>query len=729
MPTVLVIDDRVTNRKVLSRLAASVDEEMTVRCFANAQAALEWARDAVPDLVVTDYRMPGMNGASFTEAFRSLPGCRDVPVVVVTVYEDRDYCYRALEAGATDFLLSPLDHQEFRARARNLLSSRRQQQALERRATALERELLEGAARHEAALRATSEHPFSRLLDTVPAIVTAVDATGRLTLVNGHHQTVYGLQPGDVLGRTLTEVYDADVARRHADLDARVFGTGETIPAFQEEILGDGGTPRLLLTTKAPLLNGSGAVTHVITVALDITGLRRHDAAGEQQRHDALTGLGDRELFRARLDDALQQVGRGDGGANGTLALFLLDLNRFKSVNDVFGHRHGDLLLKAVAVRLAGALNETDILARLGGDEFAVLRRDLRDPEEAAELARRLSATFGQPFACEGHEIHSGASIGIALYPTDGRAADQLLKNAELAMYRAKASGHNAFRFFAAEMNRTARRTGLLEREFRQGLAGEQFTIHFQPQLELRGGRIIGTEALVRWRHPRRGLVRPGEFIPLAEDTGLIAPLTVWVLRRAFRQFQAWQAAGAPDLRLSVNLSPVQFRERGTELLIERILDETGLDPAYLDIELTESVVVASTEAAGASLRHLHRRGVTLSIDDFGTGYSSLVYLKSLPVHRLKIDRGFIHKLGENAHDEAIVRAIINLAHSLNLKVLAEGVETETQLRHLRQLDCDEIQGDLFSPPLPAEKFYELFLKHSGLRSTETAEPPRIGIP
>jgi diguanylate cyclase (GGDEF)-like protein len=449
-----------------------------------------------------------------------------------------------------------------------------------------------------------------------------------------------------------------------------------------------------------------GGVSHVITVALDITGVRRGDGEAQQ---DPLTGLGTRESFRATLDGALDEAGRAEEGA---LALLVLDLNRFRTINDVLGHRRGDLLLKAVAGRLAGGLGEADTLARLGGDEFAVLRRRLGRPEEAAELARRLSAAMAQPFSVDGQEIHSGASIGIALFPGDGRDADQLLKSAELAMYRAKASGHNTFRFFAAEMNRTARRTGLLEREFRQGLAAEQFTLHFQPQLDLGSGRIIGTEALVRWRHPRRGLIRPSEFIPLAEDTGLIAPLTVWVLRRAFRQFQAWLADGLAGLRLSVNLSPVQFRERGTELMIERILDETGLDPAYLDIELTESVVVASTEAAGASLRHLHRRGVTLSIDDFGTGYSSLVYLKSLPVHRLKIDQGFVRKLGENAFDEAIVRAIIDLAHRLNLKVLAEGVETEGQLRHLRQLECDEMQGDLFSPALPAEEFRALFLRH-----------------
>jgi EAL domain-containing protein (putative c-di-GMP-specific phosphodiesterase class I) len=298
-------------------------------------------------------------------------------------------------------------------------------------------------------------------------------------------------------------------------------------------------------------------------------------------------------------------------------------------------------------------------------------------------------------------------SVGITLSPADGRAAETLLKNAELAMYRAKASGRDAYRFFAAEMNQQARRAVTLERELRQALAAEQFVVYYQPQLDLATNELVGVEALIRWNHPQRGIVRPGEFIGLAEEIGLIAPLTAWVLRVACRQNRAWRDKGMARMQMSVNLSPVQFRERGVELLIERVLRESGLEPEALDVELTENAVIENSQTAAQSLRYLHQLGVTLSIDDFGTGYSSLSYIKRLPVQRLKIDQTFVQNLEHSANDEVIVRAIINLGHSLGLKVIAEGVETEGQLERLRQLGCDEVQGFLVSPPISAEALEE----------------------
>ena len=289
------------------------------------------------------------------------------------------------------------------------------------------------------------------------------------------------------------------------------------------------------------------------------------------------------------------------------------------------------------------------------------------------------------------------------------RPADRLLKNAELAMYRAKSNGRNGSCFFAPQMNLVARRTGLLERELRQAFVADQFTVHYQPQRDLRSGAIVGVEALLRWRHPRRGMVRPSEFVGLAEDIGLIGPLTERVLDHACRQHRRWQSAGLPPLRLSVNLSPVQFREGAVTTLIENTLVDTGLDPSWLEIELTEGVMLDNSDVVMASLRRLHQIGVRFSLDDFGTGYSSLAYVKRLPIQRLKIDQSFVHKLGHDGQDEAIVRAVIDLGHSLSLKVTAEGVETADQLARLHQLGCDEAQGDLISPPLPAESFHVLF--------------------
>jgi len=420
-----------------------------------------------------------------------------------------------------------------------------------------------------------------------------------------------------------------------------------------------------------------------------------------QAGHDALTGLPNRALFKEHLEHALARARRADSLA----AVLLLDLDRFKGVNDAFGLPCGDRLLAAVAERLQAALGHTEVIARLGGDEFAILQTVMRVPEDSQALARTLLEAFGQPFMIQGEEVHTSASVGITLFPTDGQTADRLLKNAELAMYRAKAVGRNGSCFYAPQMNLVARRTGLLERELRQAFAADQFTVHYQPQRELASGRIVGVEALLRWRHPRRGMVRPSEFIGLAEDIGLIAPLTERVLERACRQHRLWQRPGVPPLRLSVNLSPMQFREAGIAALVETTLKDTGLEPGFFEIELTEGVLLENSDIAMASLRRLHQLGVSFSLDDFGTGYSSLAYVKRLPVQRLKIDQSFVHRLGQDGHDEAIVRAIIDLGHSLRLKVTAEGVETAEQLAWLAELSCDEAQGDLISPPLPADAF------------------------
>jgi diguanylate cyclase (GGDEF)-like protein/PAS domain S-box-containing protein len=704
MPNIVVIDDRVTNRNILTRLAASVEEGIQVKAFASPQAALESLARIGPDLVITDYKMPGMDGADFIRAFRAQPGASDVPVVVVTVYEDRNYCYQALEAGATDFLLSPVDHLEFRARARNLLTLRKQQKLLEQRAQDLSRELASNTEQHEAALRA-GERRLRRLIDTVPATISAVDSEGRMTLVNSAHKKIYGIDPAKAIGRSLVQVHGEGFATRDLVLNAKVFETGEPVPSFEQEVE-DAEGERILLTTKSPLFDDAGRVADVVTVSLDITELKRAEAQMRRHAgHDTLTGLPNRALFQDYLEHALARARRADAMA----AILLLDLDRFKGVNDAFGLPCGDLLLQAVAARLQGCLRDTDPIARLGGDEFLVLQTEARGPDDPRGLARRLNDCFGEPFMIKGEELHSSASIGITLFPADGQTPERLIKNAELAMYRAKSNGRNGSCFFAPQMNLVARRTGLLERELRQAFAADQFTVHYQPQRELKTGQIVGMEALLRWRHPRRGMVRPTEFIGLAENIGLIAPLTERVLARACRQQRLWRHTGMPTLRLSVNLSPIQFREGGVVSLIETTLAETGIEPTCLEIELTEGVMLENSETALANLRHLNRIGVRFSLDDFGTGYSSLAYVKRLPVHRLKIDQSFVHRLGQDGQDEAIVRAIVDLGHSLDLKVTAEGVETSDQLTRLTELGCDEAQGDLISPPLPAEAFQVLF--------------------
>src|SRR3954454_15646083 len=702
MARIAVVDDRVTNRNILTRLAASVEEGLAVGAYPGPIEALE-AFDAglLPDLIITDFNMPDMDGASFVRALRSRSALVDVPIIVITVYQDREFCYRALEAGATDFLLSPVDHLEFRARARNLLTLRRQQLLLAERAADLEREL-------HTKQDGPEQDALQRILDAMPAAVSVVDARGCLVLVNRAYEQLLGIDRSTALGKPLLESHTEEYALQSGVLDEKVLETGLSTAGPSYDTLSAPSGTRWLLTSKAPLSGGSGRALEVLTVALDVTELRAAEATtAAPQQEDALTGLPSGEHFKSRFEHELTRARQ----QHEMLALLHLDLDRFKGINDAFGKEFGTELLREVAARLKARLTGGELLARLESDEFLILQSAIKRPDDAAELTRRLSEAFASPFVIRTREVHISASVGITIAPADGRTVEALLKNAELAMYRAKKSGRDGYRFFAAEMNVAARRAVTLERELRQALAAEQFVVHYQPQVSLASGEVVGVEALVRWNHPYRGLVRPGEFIGLAEDIGLIAPLTAWVLRSACRQQRAWQDKGIAGLQMSVNLSPVQFRERGVELLIERVLAESSLAAGSLDLELTENAVIENSQTAIQSLRYLNHLGVSLSIDDFGTGYSSLSYIKRLPVQRLKIDQSFVQNLEHNLNDEVIVRAIINLGHSLGLRVIAEGVETEGQLARLRAFDCDEVQGHLISHPVSAQQLEQNLLR------------------
>jgi len=385
-----------------------------------------------------------------------------------------------------------------------------------------------------------------------------------------------------------------------------------------------------------------------------------------------------------------------------------LDLDRFKIINDTLGHPMGDRLLKGVAQRLRSCLREGDTVARLGGDEFMVVLPAIAHAEDAARVGQRILDALSVPFNFEGHELHIGVSIGIALYPNDGKSAEALLKNADIAMYRAKEQGRNNYQFYTPALNDMAFERLTLENSLRRALERREFVVHYQPQVSLNTGQIVGMEALVRWRHPELGLVAPMKFIPVAEETGLIVPIGEWVLQMACAQNKAWQEAGFPPLRVTVNLSARFFRRKDLMETVARILKETGLDPDYLELELTEGTTMENAEATIRTLHELKEMGVHLSIDDFGTGYSSLSYLKRFPLATLKIDRLFVQDITTSSDGAVITLAIIAMAHSLGLKVIAEGVETEEQLAFLRAHRCDEMQGYLFSRPIPAEAFTQL---------------------
>jgi len=432
------------------------------------------------------------------------------------------------------------------------------------------------------------------------------------------------------------------------------------------------------------------------------------EAANHQLRylatHDALTGLPNRALLEDRIGQAIASAERDQL----PFAVLLLDLDRFKPINDSMGHRVGDEFLKEVALRLRSSVRAADTVARLGGDEFVLVLTAAAARTDALQVADRIFKALEPVIRIQGVDLHVSASIGVAFYPTDGGSIAALLHYADAAMYCAKQCGRNSVQCYASGMDTTSREKVTLENELRAAIALGQLDLYYQPKVEIDTGIVHSAEALIRWHHPERGLVPPADFIPLAEDCGLIDPIGDWVMREACRQARAWQDGGLAPIRVAVNLSPSQFRNGNLLTNIRRALDEARLEPHFLEVELTESAVMTEPEVSITILEQLSQMGVLVSVDDFGTGYSSMSYLRRFPVDKLKIDRGFISELTSRPDDASIVRAIVSLAHSLRLKVVAEGVETREQLELLQSLGCDQCQGYYFSPALPATEFASL---------------------
>lgn len=457
--------------------------------------------------------------------------------------------------------------------------------------------------------------------------------------------------------------------------------------------------------------------THLAEIALE---RKRTEARIEYlARYDGLSGLPNRVMFQDRLHQAILEASRGKE----QLAVMFLDLDRFKTINDGLGHHAGDILLKAVAQRLKGCLRAGDTVARLGGDEFTFLLTNVQQLDDVVRVAQKILESFSQPFIALDQELFVTASLGVALYPADASDAETLVRDADVAMYRAKEQGRDNYQFYTQEMNASLNQKLALENQLRRGLERDEFRLFYQPQLSLLDGRIVGVEALLRWQHPDHGLLAPADFIPIAEETGLVVPLGEWALRIACRDNAAWQRAGLPPLRVSVNLSARQFKQRDLSLTVLRILEESGLEPHYLGLELTETVLMENAKGAIASLNELHSQGIEISIDDFGTGYASLSYLKRFPIDLLKIDRSFVDDITTDPDDAAISRAIITMAHGLGIKVIAEGVETGPQLAFLRAAQCDAIQGFYFSEAISADGFAAMLREDRRLKS----ELPVIG--
>ncbi|WP_249141035.1 MULTISPECIES: EAL domain-containing protein [Bradyrhizobium] len=546
-------------------------------------------------------------------------------------------------------------------------------------------------------------HTFLReIIDHIPSQITVKDArTRQYLLINGVAEQQFGQSREAVVGRTAFDIFPQASARIvTADDDKAlqsVDGLFKHEHPWQTQALG----LRYITSRRIGIRDQAGEARYLIHVVEDVTERRRaNEKIAHMAHYDALTDLPNRSLFREQIERELEKVAQG-----GQFALLYIDVDEFKGINDSLGHHVGDELLKAVAGRIRSCLKPGDLIARLGGDEFAVIQTGIESSADTIAFVTRIHEAIRRPYHCLGHQLSTDASIGIALAPQDGTDLDQLIKNADLAMYGAKAEGRRTYRFFVPAMDASAKARLAMEQDLRQAMIDGGFELHYQPLVNLRSNEVAGCEALLRWRHPERGMVSPAEFIPVAEDTGLITELGDWVLRTACMEAASWPA----NIRIAVNVSPVQLKCDTLALKIAGALAASGLDPRRLELEITEAVLIRDDEAALSILHQLRAIGVRIALDDFGTGYSSLSYLKRFPFDKIKIDRCFVADIAEEGGAPVIVQAVVNIAAASHMTTVAEGVETEAQREMLRNLGCTEMQGYLFSAPKAAADVRKLF--------------------
>ena len=826
MPLVVIVDDQAINLKILSRFAQSLSSDVKVQAFDSPFEALALIAGQPPDLIITDFVMPTMSGEDFIVRCRNIPNACDVPIIAITAYEDREYRYRALNAGASDFLLSPFDSREFCTRARNLLALRHYEMSLKSRAMLLESELAASIRQHAEDVQRREEF-LRRVVNTVPALIRATDADGNILFVNSFHDAFFASNPTDRQDSKETELTE-EYGHKHLGLNARVLDTGNAVFGIEESLVDRHGRERVLLTTKAPICSRGGAVDQIVTVSLDITdrkrveyevreseerfrslvegsvlgiaierdgvptfanrtyarifgydnpeeilslgslerlfvpkehnrlrGLRGVDEGGQQlsesrefqcvrkdgsliwvemqtqdvtwngapalqstvadislrkayeerlQRQanfDEVTGLPNRVLALDRLRTAVVSAARHRlrGG------VLFLDLDNFKKINDTWGHATGDQLLRMAAERIRGSVREEDTVARLGGDEFTVILPDIGNAHHVEPVIHKILRAFSRPFVLDRHEAFVTVSIGVSVFPDDSDDPTTLMQNADAAMYLAKSQGRNTFQYFTPELNKRATERMRVEGNLMHALDRNEFILHFQPIIDVRSRRLVGAEALLRWRNADLGLLPPDRFVPLAEDTGLIVPIGRWILDTACRQLKRWHGSGHAEMTVSVNISARQLRGKGLVDAVSQALQGHAVPPHCLELEITEGSLMSDLDKNSAALRALDQLGVRFALDDFGTGYSCLSYLKHLPVDTVKIDKSFIFNISHDPSDAAVVEAIIAMAHGLGIRVIGEGIETNEQLEFVRIYGCDLAQGFFFSHPLSVEAF------------------------
>lgn len=689
-PLVLVVDDDIAGLLMASEALASDGFEVIEA--EDGQEAVEQFAQHRPDVIIMDVVMPRMDGFESCALIRQSEGGQHVPILMITGLEDVDSIQRAYEVGATDFVTKPINFFLLPYRVRYMMRAKKTADAL-----------------RESQVRLDNAQRIAKLGHWEWIFEEDIFhwSTESLKLLNLN-------SPGDKehkLKCFLNCIHDDDRKSVLSALERAKTDSGHLQIAFRTNSNHEDDIR--IVHVEAETSNTG----HMVGTVQDITErTNAEDQIHKLAYYDLVTGLPN----RAHLYDMITLTLRQARQSQTKFALLFLDLDHFKQVNDTLGHNAGDMLLRTVSSRLQDAIRRSDsvsrgsdgsesapneTIARLGGDEFVVLLNSIDRVEDAAFAARRICQEISKTFNLEGTEVRVTTTIGISLYPSDGDCADQLLKHADVAMYHAKEQGRNGYQFYSQSIHQLALERFALERDLRKTLENGGFHLEYQPKVAMRDTELTGVEALVRWEHPERGRVNPADFIPLAEETGLIVPLGEWVLRTACEQMIKWLDAGIPPFIMAVNCSAIQLVRTDMAKVIKSALEKTGLNPAYLEIELTESLLLQNVEEGIAILQALKDLGLHVSIDDFGTGFSSLSYLKRLPVDKLKIDQSFIKDLTTDPGDAAIVTSMITLAHNLELTVVAEGVETSEQLGFLRAERCDEIQGFLISRPLTADAF------------------------
>jgi diguanylate cyclase (GGDEF)-like protein len=715
-PLVMVIDDddaiRLLARETLQQFGYAVWDSPS------GELALASFEERSPDIVLLDVMMPGMDGFSVCSAIRRSDAGRDTPVLMMTGLDDLDSIDAAYQAGATDFVTKPINWHILRYRVSYMLRAGSVVEQL--------RESREGLAHAQSLAHIGSwEWDLATGEMRCSEEVYHICCTERDSVSNPILDPVHQLDRGFVQG-----CIDEAVRKR--------------LPmSFDYRVLLGGTVERTLHAELATVVDHNGEAVGLTGTIQDITERKN---AEEQIRllayYDALTGLPNRRFFLQQLEQALVNANRNDR----MLAVLFLDLDRFKLVNDTLGHGMGDRLLQDVADRLLRCVRKSDCLSRgdeeipaslvsrLGGDEFTIMLSDIEHFQDVAKVARRILEAVSLLYSLEGQEVFVSTSIGISLYPFDACNASDLIRNADGAMYHAKEQGRNGYQIYDESMNARALERIILESQLHKALKDEEFSIFYQPQVASGTGEVVGIEALVRWNSRELGFVEPARFLPVAEEIGLIIRIDQWVMAHACRQLKRWLDAGLPPVTLALNISGQHFMKNELLETVTSILEETGLDPGLVELELTEGVLMAHTEKTVKTLNDLKGLGLRLAIDDFGTGFSSLSYLKRFPLDVLKIDRAFINDITTDPDDAAITLATIEMAHTLKLQVIAEGVETQPQLDFLMQHGCELYQGYLFSHPVPAEEIPDILLRSrrpapQGQEPDLDAEEPSLPAP